>query len=301
MGRFLAFKFILVFSMINSGCGILNFDFDRKSKVGVDQGDDGSQSPGDPGDGQPGTQKALDILILIDNSSSMISEHRSMDQKMANFISQLKGVNYRLAVTTTDNRQKAWINGRYTDTPDGFGGKLVSFFGERNFVDGDSFRAEGKVIKALDRSSEAECFDEETQEREEIWDIGDQELPELCSTDRVEPLKVVESFLSSSSDFLRGSSEFVVLIITDEDIHDLENQDISASLARIRSIRPDFKAYGVVTEEADLSATRCQSNWSGKTSDGVRQLVNLSGGSFISICESDYGLVFNQIAEDFKN
>src|SRR5690606_4781259 len=43
-----------------------------------------------------------DILIVIDNSGSMEYEQRNMAQRVSNFLSILQGLDWRIAVTTTD-------------------------------------------------------------------------------------------------------------------------------------------------------------------------------------------------------
>ena len=44
----------------------------------------------------------VDIIFVIDNSSSMHKEHKSLAQQMEGFLEQIKNLNYRLAVITTD-------------------------------------------------------------------------------------------------------------------------------------------------------------------------------------------------------
>ena len=47
--------------------------------------------------------KPVDILFVVDNSGSMLEEQANMDQRIANFLSNLQGVsNWQIAVVTTD-------------------------------------------------------------------------------------------------------------------------------------------------------------------------------------------------------
>lgn len=48
-------------------------------------------------------QFSLDVLFIVDNSTSMRSEQIELGRKFPGFINQLKGIDWRIAITTTDS------------------------------------------------------------------------------------------------------------------------------------------------------------------------------------------------------
>jgi hypothetical protein len=96
---------------------------------GTDDGDPGDGDPGDgdPGDGDPGDgdgdpqpidgdgcQAALDVLLIIDNSGSMGEEQALLASALIEPLLNpldLSGVDWRLAVTTTDVGNNEWCPG----------------------------------------------------------------------------------------------------------------------------------------------------------------------------------------------
>ena len=52
------------------------------------------------------------ILIVDDNSGSMHYEQKSMAQRMSTFLQQLKGLDWRVAITTTDPKHSVYGDGR---------------------------------------------------------------------------------------------------------------------------------------------------------------------------------------------
>jgi hypothetical protein len=59
------------------------------------------------------TNTKVDILFVVDNSSSMALEQKKMAERIDPFLSQLTGLDWRIAVTTTDPRnQEDWGDGK---------------------------------------------------------------------------------------------------------------------------------------------------------------------------------------------
>ncbi|MBE8162879.1 MAG: hypothetical protein HAW63_02710 [Bdellovibrionaceae bacterium] len=292
----------IVFCLGTIHCSKISFN-------AIDQGSTDGSTPvvEPPVPPQPARPK-LDLLIVMDNSSSMLDTHAIIESKLIGFTEQLeaRNIDYRIAVTTTDARtdvakEFAQTNGtNLTKTPRGFGGKILSF-NKSNFISNDTVDGESLVLSSLDRSLEASCGTLDTGESD-YWkdDVAE---PEVCSTDWEEPTKVIKQFLKQkntvNAGFLRSNVPLVALIITDEDIDDSTGKGINLNMAEelssIRALRSNFKAYGIIAQEQDVS--RCQANWSGETSQKVGEFITLSGGVHHSICDSDdYTSIFDEIA-----
>lgn len=248
--------------------------------------------------------KQLDLLIVIDNSSSMLPEHSVIAEKLANFTSKLSGIDYKIAVTTTDARIEIdnGFFGGIKQTPRGFGGKVLSFNGQ-NFISPNTPNAESLILSSLDRSLEAACGSSDMGDNINYWEDEAAQI-ELCSVDYEEPTKVIQQVLqqkdTTNVGFLRQDADFVALIITDEDVESAEDENLNMSqeLSSIISIKTKFKAYGIIAQENDIS--NCQANWSGETSQKVQEFIGLSGGSHSSICDNDYSSIFDRIVQDFR-
>jgi hypothetical protein len=126
----LAKTFVLTSSLLG-GCLVQlpgNLDAgDSSSEDDTDEGDTGDGDPGDgdgdpgDGDGDPepgpidgdGCQAALDVLLIIDNSGSMGEEQALLASALIEPLLaplDLSGVDWRLAITTTDN-SNPWCPG----------------------------------------------------------------------------------------------------------------------------------------------------------------------------------------------
>lgn len=252
----------------------------------------------------PPANRKLDILIVIDNSSSMLPEHSVIGDRLRGFSDKLKAqsIDYKIAVTTTDARVETALRLFFPkeQTPRGFGGKALSFNGH-NFVSSSTSNGENLILSSLDRSLEASCGTSDIGSGEN-WQ-EDSTNPEVCSTDYEEPIKVIKQFLQQKDTvnlgFLRDNVALVALIITDEDLESFEdkNMNMAQQLESIRALKSNFKAYGIIAQERDIS--RCQANWSGGTSQKVQEFITLSGGTHRSICDSDYTPIFDQIMTNF--
>ncbi|MBE8222080.1 MAG: hypothetical protein HAW60_05045 [Bdellovibrionales bacterium] len=266
----------------------------------IDEDNITGSEPHQPADPSNPVSKKLDILIVIDNSSSMLQEHSVIHDKLLGFNRKLKskGLDYRMAVTTTDAREVNSLT--KLQTPRGFGGKVISFKG-KNFVSSSTYNPEELVLASLDRSLEASCGTADLDDND-YW-LEDESDPEICSTDYEEPVKVIKQFLkqkdTANSGFLRSGVPLVALIITDEDIEsfDDKNMNMSQQLASIKILKSNFKAYGIIAQEGDIA--RCNANWSGNVSQKVEEFISLSGGKHNSICDANYVSIFEQIAKDY--
>lgn len=295
MKHFISTAILLIFYLSTINCSKINFK-------AVDQTDTDGSGPEIPF--PPiftGPVSKLDILFVIDNSLSMVSEHQAIAKKLAGFTKKLAGINYQIAVTTTDSRvsMSEDLALPVQQTPRGFGGKAVSFNGQ-NFISPSTPNGENLILASLDRSLEASC---DANADKEYW--GEEPSPvELCSSSSERPIKVIKQFIkqkeTANAGFLRDGVALAVVIITDEDatFFNRKNKSIAKKLKAIRLLKPKFKAYGIITEKHDLE--KCQSNWSGHTSVKVQKFIKLSGGFHNSICDTNYTSLFDKITKSLN-
>ena len=77
----------------------------------------------------------VDIIFVIDNSSSMHKEHKSIARQMKGFLNQIKNLDYRLAVITTDISSSPKNPRRGASYQDG---KFIRIGNSRNYFENEN-------------------------------------------------------------------------------------------------------------------------------------------------------------------
>lgn len=285
---------------------------------------------------QENRKQKLDLLIVIDNSLSMASRHKTLAEKLKGFSEKLDGIDYQIAVTTADSKEVQTSYRLYSKAWAQFILKIASiyvnpillFIARYILFDYDSFDSiepsssirytpdgfGGKLIQFNGENfispstyNGENLILESLDRSSEAWCNDDNHddnnpPPEICSSNYTEPIKVIRQFLrkknTHNQGFLRDNSLLVALIITDEDLTEFEhkNKNITTQLQWIKDIKPQFKAYGITAQKEDIH--NCQANWSGITSTKIQEFIKLSGGKHHSICNNSYTSIFDSIVKD---
>ena len=168
----------------------------------------------------------VDILFVIDNSSSMAREHRSLADQFKFFLKDIKDVDYHIAVITTDisssphnpNRNKYYQDGRFIP------------IGKRKFLKNENLggrpdeRAVADFKRAIEREETVKC-DNRNQPRESadkydrLYQRKRQEAIGCPSSDERGTYAVklaVEN--PSHRAFFRPEAHLMVIFLSDEDI-----------------------------------------------------------------------------------
>ncbi|MCK6598726.1 MAG: hypothetical protein L6Q37_10210, partial [Bdellovibrionaceae bacterium] len=69
--------------------------------------------------------RKIDILFVIDNSGSMEYEQKSMAQRTSQFLTLLHGLDFQIAITTTDPRNINLGDGRLVPIKRDSGGYII--------------------------------------------------------------------------------------------------------------------------------------------------------------------------------
>lgn len=154
----------------------------------------------------------VDIIFAVDNSSSMEIEHKNIANQFENFLTDIKDLNYRIAITTVDissspgNKSREYQDGEFIefddgnyylyniDGPDGGMGRV-----ERNKRHKDNIKSFKKAIKRPEtvycKADEDACPDDERA---------------ICALN-------MALDANQNHDFFRPDSLLMVIIISDED------------------------------------------------------------------------------------
>lgn len=210
-----------------------------------------------------------DILIVTDNSISMEEEQKNMANRMSHFLEQIKELDWRLAVITTDPESR-----------NGGDGRLLPMTGLSNSY----------FYSAKQDANLAQKIIGDTIQRSEIGSSSEQGI---FTTYRM--LERARAGLSPNRDFLREDANFVTIVISDEDesATGIKNNPLSL-ISYVKSQWPTkkFVFHSIITKPGDDKCAETFGHTVGKTYAALSTLTGISdlGGAVIgSICAADYG------------
>lgn len=222
-------------------------------------------------------ERKADILIVIDNSKSMKYEQKNMADRVEKMLSVLKGIDWQIAVTTTDPRN--------VDLGDG---RLIPIY-----------EGNGSLILKSTAMSEQEAQHKlgMTLQRTEKGGNGEQAINATY--------RFIERALGKSTAYkklFRENSNFAVIAITDEDESNNEFRNEPKNL--IDLVSTSFKQQKVFTWHSIITKPndkKCKDT-NGETY-GVRyaRFSEMTGGIIGSVCESDYGAQLTGIGNSIVN
>lgn len=219
--------------------------------------------------------KKVDVLFVIDNSGSMEYEQSSMAQRTSNFLSVLKGLDYQIAITTTDPKSKTYGDGH-----------LVTMTG-------------APQIKILDSSMEfnsAQQLLSSTLHRDEEGSGDEQGIRAVY--------RAIERYNSGEStfrSFFRNDAQFSVVLISDEDESDnTDKNDPEKLLSLINSTwngQKRFNFNSIITRPDDCA---CRSTYGAAYGERYKMLSDLTGGIVGDVCASDYAQQAAGVADQIR-
>lgn len=269
------------------------------------------------------SNKQVDILLVIDNSKSMIDEHAKIIEKFKdNFIPYLRDLNWRIGILTTDDRDifAGGFFSRDEKTPTGFGGKLLrlntegSIYLHRNTENLISlFKSTIRRIACNSKSQESEPEEElETEFEENISSIfkADSPLEEenkaFCfKLNGLEKpfgsiIKSIEKKDSHNVNFFRDKAHLISIIISDEDEDDSSNLQATDVVEKVKTQWPKklFRSYSLSVLPGDEDCKQASSeDYNAKFGTKLVQLSQITKGASLSICQKNYTTVFKTISK----
>ena len=188
----------------------------------------------------------VDILFVIDNSSSMAEEHRTLARQFSSFLNDLKDVNYHIAVITTDisaSPENPVRNQRYQD------GRFIAI-GKRKFLKNENLggRPSQKAVEdfkqAIEREETKRCDRQnQPQPARNEWDRRYQKTEQAvgCPSGDERGTYAVNMALRNSAyrAFFRPDSHFMIVFLSDEDVRSGEEFYNQMGLEHFRPERED--------------------------------------------------------------
>jgi len=203
----------------------------------------------------------VDILFVIDNSGSMGSNQTNLENNFDTFMNAFTaaGVSYHIALITTDSYD--FVGDIITPaTPD----PVVAFNTQV-----DSIGTRGSTMEAG------------------LWAAH-------------QSTTVGDASPGSATGFFRPTSRLVVVYVSDEPdwssyrASSMDPADYSASLLSLKSSPSLVSAHAIAGDYP----SGCSSNGGAQFGDGYYDVVNDLGGTFMSICASDWSTTMDTLARE---
>ncbi len=225
----------------------------------------------------------VDALVVIDNSGSMATEQANMASRFSTFIDQLQGLDWQVAVTTTDVRGSS---------PDAADGRLLPFGGT----------VKGAILNSNMNREDVKAAFAETIQRSEHGDGNEQAI---AATYRAieRSLKARTAANGTSGDhpeFIRDDAALAVIAVTDADetpfknsrgerVPGLKNKPLKLLdfIEKTWKGSKSFSFHSIIVKEGDGDCLAKDENEDfGRVYSTLSRLTN---GIIGSVCEADYG------------
>lgn len=230
---------------------------------------------------QQDNRSQVDILVVVDNSPSMVEEQEKMGDKISSFIDQLGDVDWQIGITTTDIS-----GGKYSTN-----GDLLQFIDTNSFIlTKGTPNYHQTFLKTITRP-ESNCYSD-------------------CPSSNEQPLRAAIMAMdkrdSQNQGFFRPNADFVLIIISDED--EMSTGPAAATtpgqvVDHVHSIwgnTKNFTTYAIIIQPGDSHCYDANSSGGGNYGTFAEKLVNQTGGLMGSICDADYGTSLAKIGERVK-
>lgn len=221
--------------------------------------------------------KSVDILIVIDNSGSMEYEQKSMAARTSKFLDVLQGLDYQIAITTTDPRNITLGDGRF-----------VPLTGMKNQY----------IINSAMNQTTAQTLLSNTLQRPETGS-GDEQA--IYATTRVVERAAADP-ASMYGQFFRPGAQFAVLVISDEDESENGTKNDPGNLLKLINTNfsgnKAFSFHSIITRPGD---TYCRQTNGYAYGYRYADFSNLTGGIIGDVCASDYSAQVQGVAQGVRN
>lgn len=217
----------------------------------------------------------VDILFVIDNSGSMEYEQKSMANRVRNFLDVVKGLDWQIAVTTTDPVHSTLGDGRLVPLY----GKTNSYILNSSMADADARYTLGMTLQRPETGS------------------GDEQGIYAA-------YRAIERSLGaigSNKNFIRQDSQLAVVVISDED--ESANGPKNDPANFVKYVQDSFAGQKAMSFHSIIARPGDKACLSGEGySAGFRyeQISKLTGGVIGDVCATDYAAQVQGIAEGVR-
>lgn len=227
----------------------------------------------------------VDILFVVDNSGSMTEEQQGIGNKINGFLSKIAGLNWQIALTTTD------VDGATTKAADG----TPRAWSDGQFRPFDSDTGSQFIL----RSSQVSAANAQTMLSNaiQVGIVGSGNERGIAATYRAIERSAVPS---TQRDFFRPNAKLAVILISDEDECSNGNCGANANMSVPQNLvnlvksqlgqNKGFAFSSIVKIPGDAACTT-----GSNTGNIYKSITDLTNGLLGSVCATDYTSPLSQI------
>ncbi|OFZ15453.1 MAG: hypothetical protein A2Z20_12220 [Bdellovibrionales bacterium RBG_16_40_8] len=247
-------------------------------------------------------ENKVDILVVIDNSGSMAYEQQSMALRTSNFLSILQGLDWRIAITTTDptatlsvNTADPKLNGLIAPVGSK---KVYKYVSDGLFLPINNHPGEFYIESTLSQSDAQNRLSQTLQRPE----TGSGKEQAIYATYRMIERGFTEQNKNPvQHNFFRDGANFSALVISDEDesASGTKNdpQNLMSLVYNTFQGQKAFSWHSIITKPKDEN---CLKTYGATYGERYNQLSLMTGGLIGSVCESDYASQLAGIANGIR-
>ncbi len=239
---------------------------------------------------QQAEEKIVDLLIVVDNSTSMANDQEKLSREFSSFVSSISDADYRIGVITTDTDSVGREN------TEGYHGNLavIPSTGKR-FIEKSDANPADLFAALIKRDETTNCSHSQG----------------TCASFDERPLYAIKMAIDKrdtvNRGFFREGADLGVVIITDEDETNFSDgthysaQDLLNHFENEFGLSKKMTSFNIAIPEGDTVCYQSQAdetNSGTAVSYGVRtgELASLTGGFFVNICDQNFSLGLNLIS-----
>ena len=242
----------------------------------------------------------IDILFIVDNSFSMMREQAKIDDGFSNFIDHLKGLDWRIGITTTDPNESKMFKD-FSDTREGVnvitadftGGRLARLYGG-GFWDSQTKKYPYMTI----HTEKAKKVLARNLKRSEISGMGPQGIHNTY--------RAIERSLANNTrenrllnEFFRRDAALAVVVISDND--DVGSFTRNSPENLIAYVKKSFGEDKVFRFHSIVAHTQSCVNGDGRMyAYNYIKLSRLTGGIIGDICQDKYSNMLSKIGHELS-
>lgn len=222
----------------------------------------------------------VDILIVTDNSRSMVEEQEKMAERTQNLLNEIETLDWQIGFTTTD----------VSNGPYGLKGELLPLS-----------TGQGRILKKS--NPEAPRIFAETITREEtLTCVTDATCPSWDEQPLTATLMALQKKNGVNAGFFRSDADLMVLMISDENERSDGGSGALSGAALVAGLRllmnPEQKILvsAIVVKPGDTACHLAQQP-DGRYATILAALVQLTGGFLGSVCAADYAEQLKKIGQ----
>ena len=254
------------------------------------------------------TKYPLDILIVVDSSSSMNGHLESLGKSLSDILSVISDYDWQIAFTTVDHGDHEQVLQKLSSEEEwqDHASDLFPRFGNLMFLEKNGRISNKKIL-----TQNTDFFEKVFYDTLSHFPERDCTLPPFCHKYLEQPLRSLKSALERSNldseSFFRSNADFVSIIVTNEDERDEDAsratsaEEVVQAFNQLFNSSKKFLSFGIIVNDENCLNQELQKSQKAKQATRIAKLAQLTGGENLSICDENYSPNLQRISSVIKS